>query len=207
MVLPQDIIIALDDGHGMCTTGKRTPIFPIGHPYEGTFMPENEFNQEVVKLLGQHLQQQGFNILFTAPGDCDTPLKTRVDLANNKTRNIYNRPATIFVSVHANAFTGKWGHANGIETFIYARGGMTEQLGQAIHDRLIQGTPLRNRGLKTSSFYVLRETTMPAVLVECGFMDHLHEAKLLKSKSYREECALEIARGIFDFYRLPIKDN
>lgn len=200
MTKPQEIIVALDDGHGMCTPGKRTPYFPRGSRYEGTFMPENAFNREVVRLLGAHLERVGFNTLYTAPGDCDTPLKRRTDLANNRVRNSYYRPADIFISVHANAHTGEWGQANGIETFIYKWGGTTERLGMAIHKRLVGGTALRDRGLKLNSLYVLRETLMPAVLVECGFMDHLREAELLMALNYREECALEIAKGVCDFY-------
>lgn len=65
-------LIALCDGHGMETAGKRTPMFS-----DGTFMRENEFNRAVVALLDVHLKRCGFRTLIVAPTDIDTPLRTR----------------------------------------------------------------------------------------------------------------------------------
>lgn len=57
-----------------------------------------------------------------------------------------------------------------------------------------------NRGVKEADFQVLRETVMPAVLIECEFMTNLEGAKLLLSTAYRSECAEELARGICELY-------
>lgn len=190
MTNPNDILIALDDGHGMQTPGKRTPKFA-----DGTFMHENEFNRRVVALLSNYLKAVGFKTLLVAPTDADTPLATRVNTANKAKADLY-------ISIHANANTGQWGSWGGIETYTW-KNGVSKTLGTIIHKNLMEGTKLRDRGVKDGShLYVIRETHMPAVLVEAGFMDNQTEAKLLMSESYRQECAREIAQAICDFYKV-----
>ena len=115
-------VIALSDGHGMQTLGKRTPIFSDGTKSSETgknFMHENEFNRAVVKYLGQHLTSAGFKVIHLAPTDADTSLSARVALAEKSKADLY-------LSVHANANTGSWGSWGGIETFVYP-GGMGEK--------------------------------------------------------------------------------
>lgn len=189
-------LIAIDDGHGMSTPGKRTPIFQDGtvSPETGKpYMHENEFNRAVASLLAQHLIRCGFRILMVAPGDDDVPLRTRTDTANNASADFY-------ISIHANALSGSWGNANGIETYHYPNSREGERAARAIHAQMLQGTRLKDRGVKTANFHVLRESRMTAVLVECAFMDNLQEAKLLLSHAYRSECAKEIAKGICEYF-------
>jgi N-acetylmuramoyl-L-alanine amidase len=182
-------LIALDDGHGMQTPGKRTPMLPGST----TFMHENEFNRAVVGYLDTELKRCGFRTLHVAPGDSDVALSTRVKTANNAKADLY-------LSIHANANTGKWGTWGGIETYVYPKG-ESIRIGTACHKRLIGGTKLRDRGVKDGShLYVIKETDMPAVLVEAAFMDNLEEAKLLMSAEYRKECAKEIAQGVCGAY-------
>lgn len=182
-------LIALCDGHGMETAGKRTPHFP-----DGSFMRENEFNRAVVALLDKHLQRCGFKTLLVAPTDLDTPLSTRIALANKAKADLY-------VSVHANAAgTGGWHSARGIESFHFPGSVNGKRAAEIIHRHLIGGTVLPNRGVKSADFHVLRETTMPAVLVECAFMTNVEDAKLLLSDAYRAECAEELARGVCGYF-------
>jgi N-acetylmuramoyl-L-alanine amidase len=182
-------LIAIDDGHGMETPGKRTPLFP-----DGTFMHEDEFNRAVASIMDKHLQRCGFRTLMVAPDNTDTPLKVRTDAANKAKADFY-------ISVHANAMGGAWGDARGIETFHYIKVSPdSKRAAEIIHRRLLEGTKLFDRGVKTADFHVLRETHMPAVLVECGFMDNLAEARLLLTQAYREECAKEIAQGICEYF-------
>lgn len=174
----------------METPGKRTPKFP-----DGSFMLENEFNKAVAFLLQEHLKRCGFDTILVAPTDKDISLKQRIDLANSKKADFY-------ISIHANAFNGKWGNANGIETYHHPNSVESKKAAKLIHAYLMQGTTMRDRGVKSANFYVLRETKMPAVLVECGFMDNLREAKLLMSDAYRAECAEEIAKGICKYFNV-----
>lgn len=181
-------LIAIDDGHGMTTPGKRTPFFPNSKK----FMHENEFNKAVADLLKTNLERCGFNTLMVAPGDNDVPLKTRTDTANKAKADFY-------ISVHANALNGIWGNQQGVSTFHYPGSVEGQKAATIIHKYTIQGTQQKNRGVLSENFHVLRETKMPSVLVECAFMDNLREAGLLMSDSFRAECANEICKGICEY--------
>lgn len=82
MAIASDFLIALDDGHGQETAGKRTPLFP-----DGSYMKENDFNREAVANLEGTLRRCGFRVLLTAPEDTDVPLKLRTDRANSAKAN------------------------------------------------------------------------------------------------------------------------
>ncbi len=202
MSLTRKYLVALDDGHGMETAGKRTPIFTDGTTSPDTgknFMHENEFNRAVVAKLGTILQRCGIDTLLVAPTDEDTPLTTRVSLANSKNADIY-------VSVHANAYDGKFdgNDPEGVEVYCYPNSKNGIKLANAVYKHLLQGTKQVGRGVKQSTyFYVLRATKMPSILIECAFMDNPREAKLLLSDAFREECAIEIAKGICEYFGMP----
>lgn len=182
-------LIAIDDGHGMTTAGKRTPFFPNSK----RFMHENEFNRVVAQYLKENLERCGFKTIMVAPGDSDVPLKTRTDTANKAGANLY-------ISIHANALNGIWGNQQGVSTHHYPGSVKGKKLAETIHKYMIQGTQQKNRGIKEDNFHVLRETKMPAVLVECAFMDNLREANLLMTDEFRRECADEMCKGICEYF-------
>lgn len=182
-------LIAIDAGHGPQTPGKRTPFFP-----DGTFMHENEFNHAVADMLEPQLLRCGFQTLRVFQPTVDTPLKDRTDAANAAGANLC-------LSIHANADGSEWGSANGIETFHYVLpSAESVRAATIIHRHLIEGTQLRDRGVKAADFHMVREPHMPSLLVECGFMSNLEEAKLLLTEAYRLECATEIAQGICEYF-------
>lgn len=186
------IKIAIDDGHGNNTAGKRTPAF-----LDGSIMKENEFNAAVAEILKGELERCGFQVLMVAPEAEDVPLQTRVKRANDG-------GAAAYISIHANAYGSNWNEANGLETWIYekvADGSETWNFAESIHKKLVEATGRKNRGMKRSSdLYVLNATKMHSVLVECGFMTNRDEAALLKSTAYRRNCAEAIAKGVCAFY-------
>ncbi|MEP6685946.1 MAG: N-acetylmuramoyl-L-alanine amidase, partial [Verrucomicrobiota bacterium] len=98
----------------------------------------------------------------------------------------------IFVCIHFNssARTG----ANGVETYYYRKD--SAALAANIHRNVVAGAPTENRGIRRRGFWVLRKTSIPSVLVECGFLTNPTEAQLVQTTSYREKLAQEIARGI-----------
>jgi N-acetylmuramoyl-L-alanine amidase len=191
--------IAIDDGHGRETAGKRTPAFS-----DGSVMRENEFNEAVALYLEKALKRCGFDVLMVAPETTDTPLKTRVQRANNAKADVY-------ISIHANAIGDRWSTANGVESWIYEgvkNGSQTYKLAEFVHNYLINATGRRDRGIKRSKdLYVLNSTKMHAVLVECGFMTNLEEAKLLQDDGYRRKCAEGICMGICTFYGKEYKEE
>ena len=195
-------LIALSDGHGVDTAGKRTPTLPSGGKSEigRNYMNENLFNRAVVKYLDKDLRRHGFKTLLVAPTDADTPLETRTKLANSKKADLY-------VSVHANASAGKWGSHGGIETLTWGSG-ESLRIGKLIHAELLKGSQLRDRGIKDGShLWEIRKTDMPAVLVEAGFMDSTYDYVYLLSDEYRKECAKEICKGICKAYGVTYKEE
>lgn len=196
------ILVALDDGHGTTTAGKRTPTLPNGQKSELglSYMNENLFNRAVVKYLKQELIRNGFDILEVAPTDVDTPLYNRTTLANQKKADIY-------LSIHANALTGNFGSWGGIETFHSGRA-ESLKLAKAVHKELLKGTPLADRGTKDGShLWVIRKTNMPAILIEAGFMDSHKDYKYLLSDAYRRECAREICMGVCEYFGREYKSE
>lgn len=184
--------IMLDAGHGYTTAGKRSP--------DG--MQEYEFNREAANYAKSLLENyQNVTVYFAHSDKQDIPLKVRTNQANQLKVNCY-------ISIHANAHGAGWNDANGIETYVHpVRPKKTTELAQKIHKNLIISTGLKDRGVKEADFHVLRETTMSAVLVECGFMTNRKEAKLLRTDMFQKTCAEAIVKGVVDHFSLKIKEN
>jgi N-acetylmuramoyl-L-alanine amidase len=187
--------IAIDNGHGLNTAGKRTSIMP-----DGKIIKEWEFNYPTAKKLGNLLKYNGFNIMYVSDTEEDTSLKIRTDRANNAKANL-------FVSIHYNAYQGTWGNHGGIETYHYPNSVKGKELADLIQEELIKETGLRNRGVKSANFQVLRESNMTAILCECGFMDNIEEAKLMLDEDYQMKCARAIAKGICKYFGVEYKEE
>lgn len=187
--------IIIDAGHGNNTPGKRAP---------DDSMREFHFNSAVARYLDVELKAYK-NIQTQFPHDPtgarDVPLKERTDKANNWKADVY-------ISIHPNAFAGQWHTGGGIETYIYtANPREARSLAEKVQHELVVTSGLRNRGVKTADFHVLRESNMTAILVECGFMDNQNELELLKSDAYRRKCAVAIAVWIAKQYGLKKKEG
>jgi N-acetylmuramoyl-L-alanine amidase len=193
-----DYLIALDDGHGINTAGKRTPYISSF----GRAIHENEFNRAKVAYLDAELKRCGFRTLLVAPTDSDTSLKARTDLANSKKADLY-------LSEHYDALDGKFDGAGkdpeGFTVFVY-NGHLNKDAGRLaklVSKNLANGTPQKNRGVKEANLHVLRETDMTAILTENGFMDNEREARLMVDKSFQKECAIETAKAVCEYFKVP----
>lgn len=195
--------IALDNGHGFETPGKRTPPFP------GTnqVIREWQFNHPTTRKLKEFLEQAGHEVLMVSDTAEDTPLMERVRKANAW-------GADIFVSVHFNAYNGIWGTHGGIETLYYENSNQGKELAMYVQNGLIKATGLKDRGIVPrpasgkGRIAVLADTKMPAILTECGFMDNLEEAKLMLDVEYQTKCAKAIATGINKYLGITtVKQN
>lgn len=188
--------VAIDAGHGGngSTPGKRTP--------DGEY--EWNFNDKVVRAVIEELnnyEDVEIKRVDDASGKTDVPLKTRTHEANAWGADIY-------ISVHHNANTGKWGNHTGTETFTYIGSDpKSEKLASIVHPLLVQAMGLRDRGLKKANFHVLRETKMPAILVECGYMDSLIDIKKLRDDKVLKLAGQKIAEGIAIYAGLKKKQT
>jgi N-acetylmuramoyl-L-alanine amidase len=169
------ITVVIDAGHGGHDRG--------GIP--GQRVAEKDMTLDVALRLSNVLSASGYRVVMTRSSDVFVPLGGRVAIANSY-RN------AVFVCIHFNA-TGRSG-ASGIETYFYSRESLP--LASAIHHYVTGGAPSANRGVRRRGYYVLRKTSIPAVLVECGFLTNPTEAAYAQSASYRQKLAEEIAAGV-----------
>ena len=168
-------VVVIDAGHGGFDRG--------GIPRQ--LVPEKTMNLDVAQRLKAVLTAYGYRVVMTRDSDVFVPLGTRVAIANSY------RDA-IFVCIHFNAAPRR--SASGIETYFYSSQSLP--LASAIHYYVAGGAPSSNRGVRRRGFYVLRRTTIPSVLVECGFLTNAAEANYAQSADYRQKLAEEIGRGV-----------
>src|SRR6266568_4989843 len=168
-------VVVIDAGHGGFDRG--------GIPRQ--LVQEKTMNLDVAQRLKAVLTAYGYRVVMTRDSDVFVPLGTRVAIANSY-RN------AIFVCIHFNA--ARRGSASGIETYFYSSQSLP--LASAIHYYVAGGAPSSNRGVRRRGFYVLRRTTIPSVLVECGFLTNAAEANYAQSADYRQKLAEEIGRGV-----------
>ena len=198
----------LDDGHGSETPGKRTPVIKE----LGRSIKENEFNSAVVDKIATKLKPMGIVPILVAPGNADRPLKERTDFAN-KTFKEYQAKfgksfvEAVYISVHYDALQSTFSTAEGHSIFIYpgTAKGNSGKLANDIAGFLRQGTKQKWRGIKESNFHVLRETVMPAVLTENGFMDSKWESLLMLNQDFQNEVATEHTKGIAKYFGVTYK--
>src|ERR1700736_298179 len=167
--------VIIDAGHGGFDRG--------GIP--GQRVPEKVMTLDVAQRLKAILQASGYRVVMTRDSDVFVTLGNRVPIANSY------RDA-IFVCIHFNATPRS--AASGIETYFYSSQSLP--LASAIHYYVAGGAPTANRGVRRRGFYVLRNTRIPSVLVECGFLTTPTEAQYAQNSAYRQKLALEIAHGI-----------
>ncbi|MBQ3390083.1 MAG: N-acetylmuramoyl-L-alanine amidase [Firmicutes bacterium] len=186
------LTVCLDPGHGAATAGKRSP--------DGT-LKEYEVNRDIAYRMRDLLKAKGVTVYMTVSDKTSDPsLASRVATANNKN-------VDIFVSVHANAFGDgeNWeDQANGWEIYYYPTSTNGKKLATYIHDANFPsgggGLGIKDRGIKTANFYVIKYTSMPAVLIEQGFYTSSVEIKKLKSSEWRQKAAQLNVNGIMNFF-------
>ncbi len=177
-------IIAVDPGHGGADPGA------IG--YSG--LKEKEVNLTTALELSRLLKAAGAEVVLTRTGDQTVNNLRRVNLANDSGADLY-------VSIHANAYSKN--ESNGTETFYYSNSNNSSEsrfLAGVLQKELVDVLRLRNRGVKTNSFYVLKNTDMPAALVEMAFLTNPEEEKMLRDEKVLHSAAEALYRGIAEFF-------
>lgn len=176
--------ILLDNGHGIDTPGKRSPMWP-----DGSQLFEFEFNRDIVKRVAADLRSAGVEVVIIVPEEIDISLKERVRRVNR----IAGKEPCLLVSVHANA-----GGGTGWETFTSR--GETKSDAYAtkifnVAEVLLSGWKMRKDTCsdgdvdKEADFTLLKATICPAVLTENLFMDTERDCRFLMSESGRKVIA------------------
>jgi len=191
-VLPQGSIrptVVIDAGHGGIDRGAKA---------KAPFCEEKRVCLQTAKLMKKYLDQLGYHVVMTRDTDCFVSLSRRVEIAQAS-------GATIFVSIHFNSAKNTTAH--GIEVFFHedkeekTRGTLSKKLAASILTPLIRRTSAQSRGVKKGNFYVIRETSMPAVIVEGGFISNFEERSQLKLAEYQGKIARGIVEGIDAYFK------
>jgi N-acetylmuramoyl-L-alanine amidase len=175
------IVVMIDPGHG----GKDPGAVGIGG------LQEKNVIFPISKQIAAILERQGITAVITRNDDRFITLQQRVQMAQQAR-------ATVFVSIHANAISMSRPDVNGLETYYYSSGA---GLARSIHNSMLQSVNMRDRGVRQARFYVLRNTSMPSVLVEVGFVTGREDAPKLASPAFQTQMAEAIARGIIQYVK------
>ena len=177
--------VVIDPGHGGSDPGA------VG--ING--LRETDIVLEVSKSVSGFLTNKGVKTILTRNYERTLDLQPRVVKANNSR-------ADAFISIHANATRGKRKDVNGLETYYYS-GFKGYSLAKNIQKEILIISPQSpDRGVRRSSFYVIRKTSMPAALVEIGFVTGMYDANLLRQKNYRDKMSFAIAKGILNYLKV-----
>ena len=169
--------VELDPGHG----GRDPGAVGING------LQEKQVVNDITPQVAQLLRQQGVNVVLTRSSDIEVDLAPRVQIAERANANI-------FVSIHANAISLSRPDVNGLETFYASESG--QRLANTVHSTILQEMGLRDRRVRSARFYVIRRTSMPAILIETGFVTGAEDAPNLADPAWRERMSRAIARGI-----------
>jgi len=200
-------VICLDAGHGGKDPGNRA----LGRQ-------EKDYTLRLAAELRTQLQKAGFKVVFTRTSDRFIELSTRADIARQ-------RGADVFISLHFNGTSSGRDEARGSEVYSMTPVGAASTnargegagsgsypgnrnnsknllLAYQIQKSLVRNLDSEDRGVRRARFEVLREATMPAALVEAGFLSHPTEGKKIFTEEYRRQMARAITEGIQNYKRV-----
>lgn len=182
--------VVIDAGHGGKDPGKVGVNDAL----------EKDINLQIAKKLQEELESRGISVLMTREEDkglydedADNKqvqdLKRRVELINE------TAPA-LAVSIHQNSYPDP--AIKGAQVFYYTSSVEGKQLAKRLQERLVKGLdPQNHRQAKANdSYYLLKKTACPIVIVECGFLSNPQEEALLTDSVYQERVAWNIFMGI-----------
>jgi len=156
-------------------------------------LKEKDVNLDIGMELAQYLKKNGVKVVLSRSKDVDVELRDRSGLFNYEDVNLV-------VSIHVNSATSS--EPNYLTTFIYAHGGQAEELAELVQNELRTVTGWPSGGVRAGNFYMLRETKMPAILVELGFISNPEQEEFLAKEDNRKLLAGAIGRGILKYLGL-----
>ncbi|EON74070.1 N-acetylmuramoyl-L-alanine amidase [Lysinibacillus sphaericus] len=177
-------IIILDPGHG-----GKDPGAVVGST------SEKSITLKVTTLVKQKLEAAGAQVKMTRTGDTYPSLQDRVDFTNANF-------GEIFVSIHVNSASST--SAQGTETYYaISTGDMYQEdidLATFVNNQIVTNLNMKNRGVKEQQYYVIRNTLIPAILVELGFLTNSEDRGKMTDDQYVELFAESIYKGISQYY-------
>ena len=149
---------------------------------------EKEINLAVVLKLKELLEEQGIRVVLTRDKDIFMKLEERVQIANGE-------KADLFISIHCNYYE-KDSSIYGLECYYCKSGEEGKHCAEKIMETIEESKNIVSRNVKPADYYILKNTTVPAVLVEIGYLSNYNERNQLMSEEYQEKLAGELVKGI-----------
>ncbi len=182
-------VVVVDCGHGGADPGK------VG---AGDVL-EKDLNLEIGKRVEKKLKKKGYEVVMTRKEDKDL---AEGGSGNRKIQDMKNRVALvnkskpgIAVSIHQNSYSDASVH--GSQVFYYSHSTEGKEAAAIMQEALLLADPENTRKEKANdTYYFLKRTEVPTIIVECGFLSNPEEAALLSEKEYQEKMAEAIVSGI-----------
>jgi N-acetylmuramoyl-L-alanine amidase len=175
--------ICVDAGHGGSSAGARG--------LNGLL--EKDACLAMARELARALQEAGAAVIMSREDDAYVSLDDRIDFANT-------RQADLFISIHCNAMPVH-NTVNGTETYYDTPQSLA--LARAIHPQVVGAVGERDGGVRRRGFAVIRRTTMPSVLVEVAYIDHLGDEAKLVQPEFRARVGDAIRDGVVRYFQSP----
>lgn len=179
--------VIVDAGHGG---------FDAGASGTDTGVKESDLNLQVALLVQEALEDAGVRVLMTRTGEGALGDSKREDMAR-RGQLLQTEGADAAVSIHMNKFSDR--RVRGPMAYYQAGAAAGQALATCVIDSLTEALSLKSRLANPGNNFVTRVPACPAVLVECGFLSHAEEERLLQDEAYQKAIAHAIARGILAF--------
>ena len=180
-------IVVIDAGHGNFDLGTHNDL-----------CEEKNLTLATAHFVKQELMKKGYRVIMTRSTDEFITLKKRAQIANDM-------KSQLLVSIHYNAAHNKKAH--GIEIFYQKKAQPWKEkrsklLAQTILKNMLIETGASSRGIKEGNLCVIRESNMPSILIECGFITNKEECKKMINPEYQKKIAKAISIGIDQYFSL-----
>ena len=182
-------LVVLDPGHGGRDPGK------VGAQGE----QEKDINLAISLKVKERLEKDGMEVVMTREKDVmladeDASNKKLEDL-NNRISIINERQPAVAVSIHQNSYSDA--SVKGAQVFYFTHSDKGKQAAEAMQKELLEFDQENTRKIKANdTYYLLKKTEVPTVIVECGFLSCPEEEALLTDEAYQKKLAEAIAKGI-----------
>lgn len=152
---------------------------------------EKDVNLAIAQKLSSYLLKDGARVILTREGDEDVPLPKRIGIVNSIRPNF-------LISIHQNSFFSPG--TSGTEVYHFRGDAEGEKIGNAILCSIVNSLSTTNRGNRTADFYILRESKVSSIVIECMYISNPAEEERLRDDTVRDEIAKAIYRGIIEYY-------
>jgi N-acetylmuramoyl-L-alanine amidase len=178
--------ICVDAGHGGHSSGAK-----------GLDNLEKDLCLQMCLSLQRELEQRGARVIMTRDTDAFVSLEGRCLIANNAN-------ADLFISIHLNS-TPTRNSASGTETYWHTP--QSQRLARALHRRVVVSFKGEDRGIRNRGFYVIRNTDMPSVLLEIGFINNKSDEAILAQGVFQNRLAESLTLGVLDFFGKDLQNR